>query len=187
MNALRKILHAIDSLNEWSGKTFSILGVALTGVVVYDVFLRYFFNRPTIWGLELSCILLAMITFWGGGYSFLHGGHVKVDFLYQRWGLKTRAVADLCTYTFILAFCFVLVWLGGQVAWESIREGRESTSAWAPPLWPSQIMGPIGGVLVGLQVIAKWIRDFRIATTGENDLASRVVTGEGGLVEKKKE
>ena len=39
----RKLLDGIDYLNEWSGKTFAFLSLLLTGVVVYDVFLRYFF------------------------------------------------------------------------------------------------------------------------------------------------
>ncbi len=181
------MLNGIDRMNEWLGKTFSILCVALTGVVVYDVVLRYFFARPTLWGLELSCILLAYLTFLGGGYSFLHGGHVKVDFFYQKWTERTKAVVDLFTYTLILLFCFVLVWLGGAVAWEAIHEGRVSTSAWAPPLWPSQIMVPVGGMLVGLQALAQWIRNFRVAWTGKDDLASKVYTGAGGLFEKKKE
>jgi TRAP-type mannitol/chloroaromatic compound transport system permease small subunit len=183
----RKLLDGIDSLNEWSGKTFAFLSLLLTGVVVYDVFLRYFLSSPTIWGLEFSCILLAMITFLGGGYSFLHGGQVKVDFLYQRWFPRTRAMVDFFTYFFIFAFCFILVWQGGLVAWESIREGRESTSAWAPPLWPSQIMVPIGGFLVGLQALAKWVRNLAILRTGKDELASKLVSGEGGLFEKKKE
>ncbi|HXZ34794.1 MAG TPA: TRAP transporter small permease subunit [Thermodesulfobacteriota bacterium] len=187
METLARVLDGIDRLNEWLGKTFSILAIVLTLVVVYDVVLRYFFARPTIWGLELSCILLAYLTFMGGGYAFLHGGHVKVDFFYQKWTGRTKATVDLLTYTLIIAYCSVLVWQGGAVAWEAIQEARVSTSAWAPPLWPSQIMVPIGALLVGLQALAHWIRDFRIAWSEKNDLASKVFTGEGGIFEKKKE
>ncbi len=187
MKNLARFLDRIDRLNEWLGKNFAIVAVILTLVVVYDVVLRYFFARPTLWGLEMSCILLAYLTFLGGGYSFLHGGHVKVDFFYQKWTERTKATVDVFTYTLILAYCFVLVWQGGAVAWEAIHEGRESTSAWAPPLWPSQIMVPIGGLLVGLQALARWIRDFRVAWSDKNDLAGKLVTGAGGLFEKKKE
>jgi TRAP-type mannitol/chloroaromatic compound transport system permease small subunit len=93
---------------------------------------------------------------------------------------------DLFTSTFILAFCFLLIWLGGSVAGEAIHEGRVSTSAWAPPLWPSQVLVPIGGLLVGLQALARWVRDLRTAWSDKNDLASKLVIGEGGLFEKKK-
>jgi hypothetical protein len=48
-------------------------------------------------------------------------------------------------------------------------------------------MVPIGALLVGLQALARWVRDFRIAWSDKNDLASRVFRGEGGIFEKKKE
>jgi len=138
-------------------------------------------------GLEMSCIILTGITFLGGGYSFLHGGQVKVDFLYQKWSPRTKAVIDLITYLFFFSVCLILIWYGGEVAWESLKEGRVSTSAWAPPLWPSQVMVPLGGLLIGLQGLAKWIRDFSTAWTGKNLFPSKFVSGEGSLFEKKKE
>ncbi len=187
MNLLKKILCGIDLMNEWLGKIFSFLAVILTLLVVYDVCARYFFERPTIWGLEMSCIILTWITFLGGGYAFLHGGQVKVDFLYQKWSPRTKSAIDLFTYIFFFSFCLILVWYGGEVAWESIKDSRVSTSAWAPPLWPSQIMVPIGGLLIGLQGLAKWIRDFSTAWTGQNAFPSKVVSGEGGLFDKRKE
>jgi hypothetical protein len=48
-------------------------------------------------------------------------------------------------------------------------------------------MVPIGATLVGLQALARWIRDFRIAWSDKNDLASMVFTGTGGIFEKRKE
>ncbi len=134
MNILRRLVSLIDQVNEWMGQVFSFLALALTLLVVYDVVVRYFFVRPTIWGLEMSCLILTWITFLGGGYSFLHGSQVKVDFFYQKLSLRKKALLDLITYSFFFAFCLVLIWFGGQVAWESLREGRLSTSAWAPPL-----------------------------------------------------
>lgn len=186
MNLLRKLIHLIEQINEWMGQIFSFLALALTLLVVYDVVVRYFFARPTIWGLETSCIILTWITFLGGGYSFLHGSQVKVDFLYQKLSLRQKALLDFFTHLFFFAFCFVLVWFGGQVAWESLSEGRLSTSAWAPPLWPSQIMVPLGGLLIGLQGLAKWIRDIFIVCTGQNLFPSKFVSGEGGLFEREK-
>ena len=186
MSFLRRLISLIDRVNEWMGQVFSFLAIALTLLVVYDVVVRYFFARPTIWGLEMSCIILTWITFLGSGYSFLHGSQVKVDFFYQKLSPRQKAGLDLITHLFFFAFCLVLVWFGGQVAWESLKEGRLSTSAWAPPLWPSQIMIPLGGLLIGLQGLAKWLRDFSIIWTGQNVFPSKFVTGEGGLFEKEK-
>jgi len=72
METLAKVLDRIDRLNEWLGRTFSILAVVLTLVVVYDVVLRYFFARPPS-GAGGELYPPGLHHFHGGGYSFLHG------------------------------------------------------------------------------------------------------------------
>lgn len=186
MKGIAKIFNIIDRMNEWIGNAVSSLILILALLVVYDIVVRMM-GHPTIWGLELSCILLTIITFLGFGYCMLHGGHVKVDIVYAHWSERTKAICDVLTYPFIIATCVVIFIYGGDVAWESLIEGRRSTSAWGPPLWISQIVVPIGAFLCGLQALVRWIRDLVTAVTGKNQLASVVVRGEGGLFQKKEE
>lgn len=181
MKTLAKALDIIDQINEWVGKALSFLIVILMIVVIYDVCLRYFLNSPTTWGLEFSGFLLVYVSLLGGGYCFLHGGQVKVDILYSRWSPRVKSIVDLATYLLFFIFVFVLVKYGGEVAWESIVESKRSTSIWGPLLWPSQIVVPLGGILIGLQGLAKWSRDWVAAVTGKNLLASKLVSGEGGI------
>ena len=180
----KKIFYIIDMINEWVGIATSSLITILALLVGFDIVVRTM-GRPTQWGLELSCIILTFITFLGAGYCMLHGGHVKVDVLYNHWSERTKAIVDVLTYPFIIATCVVLFIYGGDVAWESLIGGRRSTSAWEPYLWISQIMVPLGAVLCGVQALVRWIRDLVTAVTGKNLLASVVVRGEGGLFQKK--
>ena len=184
MGVLAKFVDFVDRINEWIGKVFAFLIIVTMAVVVFDVFARYFFNRPTVWGMETSTFLLCGIVFLGGGYCLLHGGHVKVDILYARLSPRAKAIIDLITYPLLLGVCFVLIRYGGEIAWDSLIHHKASTSAWAPPLWPVQMVIPIGGILIGLQGLAKWIRDWVTAITGENKLESKIVRGEGGIFTK---
>ena len=181
MKILVEFIDIIDRINERLGKIFGFLIVAMMIVIVYDICMRYFFTKPTSWGMELSTLLQVGVVFLGGGYCLLHGGHVKVDIVYGRFSPRRKAIIDLVTYLFLLALCVVLVWYGGRTAWDSLIGHKVSTSAWAPPLWPSQILIPIGGILIGFQGLAKWIRDWVTAITGVKKLESKVVRGEGGL------
>lgn len=187
MGVLKKVLHLIDNFNEWCGKVFSILSAVLMLVVIYDVLMRYLLTRPTIWGLEMSNYLLAGLTFLGAGYCLLHNGHVKVDIIYTKWPRRLQAAVDVGTYLIVFCLCYVLIKYGGEVALESLREGRRSTSIWAPPLWPSQMLVPAGALLLGLQALAKWLRDWVILLTGEDKLRSNVAPGEGGIFAREKE
>jgi len=182
MGVLGKILHVIDIVNEWMGRIFGFLILLLMGAVLYDTFMRYVFNNPTLWGMDLNKILLLAIVCLGGGYCLLHGGHVKVDILYLAFPRRVKALVDVFTYLFVLAFCFVVVKYGGAVFWESfLIQETSSDSAWEYLMWPVLMLIPIAGILLGCQALAKWIRDLVVAVTGRNSLESKVVKGEGGL------
>ena len=182
-----KILNIVDNINEMCGKIFGFLNVVLILVVSYEVLARFLFNHPNVWSMETTVYMMGGMAFLGAGYTLLHGGHVKVDIFYKRWSRRTRAWIDIFTYLLLFITCAILIWYGGNDAYESLVEGRKTESAWAPPLWISQSLIPIGAILVFLQGLAKWIRDWVIALTGKDYLASRVAVGEGGIVAMAKE
>jgi len=165
--AIGKILGVIDLIN---GKMMFVSGfimLAMTLGVTYEVIMRYFFNAPTRWAFELNIYLLCACALLAGGYCLLQEGHVRVDILYVRFSPRTKAIIDLVTSILFFCLCIVLIWKGGEMAWESLVQGKHSSEAMGWPLFPSQVMVPIGGVLIGLQGVAKWIRDLRVAIKGE--------------------
>lgn len=177
---MTKFLFIIDSVNEWIGKVVSFIAIVLAFVVVYYVVTRYFFQNPPVWGLETTEMMLLVLVCLGGGYTLLHKGHVRVDIIYSRFPPRAKAIVDLITYLIIFFIAAVLVWYGSKTTLSMMRSGELSYGIWAFPLWPTWLMVPIAGVLLGLQCLAKWVRDWVTALTGV-ELKSKVVPGEGGL------
>ena len=176
MRRINRVLNIIDDINEWIGKAAAFLGIILMGIVVYEVIMRYFLNRPHIWAMEMCGFMLLGMTFFGGGYVLLHNGHVKVEILYDKFPPRVRALIDLITYPVLVFICIVLVWYGGEATYDSLIHSYRTHSAWAPIIWPSQMIVPIGGILIGLQFFAKWIRDFIMVIKGiklETKLSSK--------------
>lgn len=160
MKILTRFLDIIDNINERIGTSASFLLPGLMLVMTYDVVRRYLVGSAIVWGLETDGFLLLAVIFLGGGYAFLHRAHVNVTIIYDRFSPRVQAAVDLFTHLIFFAVCIVLVWLGSEVTRESLIEGTTTPSQWAPPIWPSQILIPIGAVLIGLQGLAKWIRDW---------------------------
>lgn len=181
MKALTAVLYVIDLVNEWIGKIFSLTIIALLFIVIEEVVSRYFFNSPHDWGLEGSEFLLLIIVCMGGGYTLLHGGHVKVDIVYSKFSVRGKAFMDVITHTLVLALAVVLVIYGGKAFLQAYVSQATSFSGWQVVLWPFRLFVPIAGVLLGLQALAKWIRDLVTLITG-NKLESRVFSGEGGII-----
>lgn len=160
---MKSLLQIIDSVSEWSGKIFSLLAIVVVFIISYEVIARYAFGSPTKWAHESMTFLSGMLYILGGAYTLYVRGHVNVDVLYGRLSVRQRAILDLVTFPFFLAFAGVILWSGGILGWESVMRWEVSRSHWAPPLWPIRLMVPLGALLLLAQGLAKFVRDLSVA------------------------
>ena len=102
MNVLKTFSRWIDILNEWVGRGVAWVTLALVLVIFVDVVMRYLFNTSFVFTQELEWHLFGFIFLIGAGYTLLHDGHVRVDIIYQRLGLKGQAWINLLGVIFFL-------------------------------------------------------------------------------------
>jgi TRAP-type mannitol/chloroaromatic compound transport system permease small subunit len=167
MERIKIFLRSIDSISEWTGKMVSFLIIVITGVTIWEVILRYIFNSPTIWAFDAAYLIFGAYGVLGGAYTLYFKGHVNVDILYGRLPLRVRAIVDLVTSIFFFLFCGLLLWKGGEMAWDSLKIMERGSSAWSPPVYPIKLTIPLGAFLLLLQGTAKFIRDlFKVIKGG---------------------
>ena len=110
MNALKTICLWIDTMNEWLGRGVAWVTAGLVLVVFVDVVMRYLFNTSFVFTQELEWHVFGFIFLIGSGYTLLHDGHVRVDVIYQRLGVKGKAWTNLMGVIFFaLPGCFMVV------------------------------------------------------------------------------
>lgn len=158
---MRTIIRIIDSISEYTGRTFSWVCVALIFVLVYEVTARYAFMAPTIWAHQLACMLGLTIATMGLAYTHLHHGHVRVDVFYALLPTRGKAVIDVI---FGLLFLFPLLAVVTIVACNKMTYSWEigevlTQSHWYPPAGPVRTVAFAGLSLFILQGIAQFIRD----------------------------
>ena len=166
---MERFLRVIDNLSQWSGKAFSFVLIAVVGTICIEVVMRYGLNSPTIWAQETMQYLSGVTYIFGGAYALYAGAHVKVEVLAERFGPRTRAVFDLITFPSFLIFAGALLWFGAEFAWDSILLKESTFSGWAPPIWPIKLTIPVGTLLLFLQGLAKFLRDFKIAVGSQHE------------------
>lgn len=170
MKGLKAALNTFDTISIWTGKITSFLVVGMVMVTVYEVVLRYVFNKPTIWAFETVYLILGAYAILGGAYTLYLKGHVNVDIVHGRFSTRGKAIADLATSVFFFIFTWALVTNMAKMALESIRIYQKLSSAWAPPLYHLKTLMLIGIILLLLQGLAKFIRDINTALTGRESL-----------------
>jgi len=151
----------IDKLSEWFGRVVSYMVPIIIAITIYEVVMRYVFTRPTIWVHETSDHLFAFSFLLGGAYTLSQGGHVKVDVLYNHFSERSRVILDICTSFFFFLFVGLLLWKGGEMAWESVRLLERSQTPWGPYIFHVYLAVPVAASLMLLQGLAALIRVVR--------------------------
>ena len=109
---LEKVEKAFGRANYFIGKILSILLLLLTANVFYDVIMRYFLHNSSVAMQEMEWHLFGVIFLIGIPVALLDEGHVRVDFLYDRFTLRTKAVINIIGTVFFLLPLALLIFFG---------------------------------------------------------------------------
>ena len=165
---LVRIVRTIDRFTLSTGAIFCWLIVPLVGAMVWEVFARYFFHRPTIWAYDVSYMLYGSHFMLGAAYTLYRGGHIRTDIFYQNWSTRAKGIVDALLYLlFFFPGIALFFWMGLEEALHSfhIREVSDA-SPWRPPIWPFKFVIPISLGFLFVQGISEFLKSAYAATTG---------------------
>ena len=132
---------AITTLNRWIFQATVWLMAIVVPVMLYEVVARYFFNAPTVWGMELAVLLFGPYFLLGGPYLLHLKGHVALDVARERMSPSWQRRFDLLNYPVIVVFCIILLYFSLPSALTTARRvsrpGIRPSGPSRPPChWP---------------------------------------------------
>jgi len=167
-SGLIKTVRVIDKFTDVTGTWVAWLNVPLVLAVAYEVLSRYAFNAPTIWSFDVTYMLYGTIFMLGAAYALHKGAHIRTDFFFERWSIRTRATIDSIAYLVFffpsLILFFVVSWNEGWYAFQ-IGETSEQTP-WRPILWPFKMVVPLACALLLIQGVSETIKSVWAWRTG---------------------
>lgn len=165
---------AYDRFAIFIGRVTMILILSMTGVMLYEVFLRYAIEAPTLWANEL--------TLWIGGFVFLSSGlyamqqrsHIRIFIVYD---IVPRWMQRLCDVTWTVLICLFAIGMvfGSYKQVFAIKFYRWETfgTAFDPPI-PSTIQPfiliimPIIAIQAVLNLISDWNAEPVVHTAADD-------------------
>ena len=169
MVSLRRIVKAIDTISDRTGRFVGWIAVPMIVALIYEVFARYVFHRPTIWSYEITYMIYGTHFLLGAAYTLRVKGHIRIDLVYMKFPPRGRALIDVIGYIVIFfPIMFILVISSYDMAKDAflIREVSQFTP-WQPILWPFKGVICVGFSLLILQGIAEFIRSMIMLIQGE--------------------
>jgi TRAP-type mannitol/chloroaromatic compound transport system permease small subunit len=163
-----RTVRAVDRFTDATGIWVAWLNVPLALAVSYEVFARYLFHAPTIWAYDVSYMLYGTIFMLGAAYALHKGAHIRTDFFFEQWSVRTRGLIDSVAYL-VFFFPSLIVFL--VVSWDegwyafTINEVSEQTP-WRPILWPLKMVIPATCLLLLVQGLSETIKSVYAARYG---------------------
>ena len=166
---MRKIIKAIDRLNDRVGMAVRWLSLLCLGVICVEVFMRYVLNHPTTTLPIIAVMTAATMYACSFGYVHLNRRHIRVDVIYVHFPAWAKLTIDVfCALLFLLPLIGLLAYAGWNWMWFAWETNEKNLFSWWYP-----IMGPvrtsvfIGFVLFALQGIATLYRDIYFLVRNE--------------------
>lgn len=159
MKLIRLYIRYVGKLSEFVGGGAMYLLLAIMAMLLYSIFTNAI-HRPVIWVMEMSQFTMAAYYILGGASSLKHGIHVRMDFVYERWKARTKAMVDLFTVFFLLFYLYIMIRGGWDSSMFALEFDQRNHSVWKPPMAPVKITMTLGMALMFLQAVAELLKDF---------------------------
>ena len=166
---MSSVIVTIDTISLWTGRVVAWMTLPLMLVIVYEVLARYVFTAPTRWAYDISRMLYGAMFMLGAAYALSKGVHIRADFIYRRWSVKTQGWVD----TLLYVICYfptmiIFLWVSTEWAWVSVsRWERGTDTAWMPLLGPLKSCVPIGISFLILQGVSELLKSVHAARKGK--------------------
>lgn len=154
--------HRWDRFALFIGRATMIMITAMTGVMLYEVFLRYVIEAPTKWANELTLWIAGFVFLCSGFYAMQQRCHIRISLLYDKVPRPVRKTFDvLSTMVIVIFACGLIFGSYKQVFINKLYRWEMFGTAFDPPI-PATIqpMILIILVLIALQAVANLIADW---------------------------
>ena len=152
---------AIDRIAMFIGRVTMLLIAIVVCVMMYEVILRYVFERPTLWANEMSLWLAGFVFILAGFYAMQQRSHIRIYLLYDMFPRSLQRICDTVSTVLIVGFAFFLVYGGYGEAKAKMLRWETFGTAFDPPI-PATLkpLVLIVVTLVAIQSVLNLIADW---------------------------
>jgi len=148
----------IDRLTSHAGLMAAWMFFAIGMMITYEVVMRKVFNAPTVWADEMARFFQIWAVYLAGAYVLKNRQLITVELFTASLHSKLRRVLDFLTLAIIAIFSCIAIWYGSAIVYESIEQGRNTSTMLGVPKWMTETAIPVTFFLLLVQTIVEGVR-----------------------------
>jgi TRAP-type transport system small permease protein len=119
----------------------ALMLLILTLLVIYQVWVRYVQNSPSIWSEEAARFLFIWVTFVGSAAALGRGEHVIMEVVYRQDNIRMQRIWASTSYFLTFSICAFMVPFTWQYAWNQQSVGSPALDFPVTGVWVSASVG----------------------------------------------
>lgn len=113
----------VGIIAEWQMKLAMVTLGIIVPINLYEILVRYFFNKSLIWIQEVSVLLMVWMIFCGFTKIVYEKKDITIDLLTRRFSAKMKLGVDAITQVIVLAFVLIFTIYGYRYFLQQIGIG----------------------------------------------------------------
>ena len=134
-----------------------LLLVAAVLIVCFEIFMRYFVQRPQVWTVEVCEYILFSIAFLGAPWLLREGGHVNIDIFVTQLSPRRRHGMELISASVGIIISFIVCWFSITTSYESYSTGVLLTKTLNVPKYYFLMLIALGYFFLLLEFVRQFI------------------------------
>lgn len=135
--------------------------VAAVLIVCFEIFMRYFAQRPQVWTVEICEYILFSLAFLGAPWLLKVGGHVSIDIFLTQFGPKARNYFGLFSAAIGTIVSVVICWFSIATSYDCYKSGVLMTKTLSIPKHYFLILITLGYLLLFFVFARQFIAHFK--------------------------
>ena len=159
MKTLLRVCAAIDTMNEWIGRSAAWLGLAAVLVCTANALARYALNIGSNAWLELQWYFNSAVFLLIAAYALRRNEHVRIDVIAGRLSARAQAWIDILGGLFmLLPAAIIIAWYSWPSLENSWLINEYSSDPGGLIRWPVRALIPIAFTLLALQGFSEVVK-----------------------------
>ena len=157
----------VDQISWRFGRVAMVMPSIIVVIIIYEVFMRYVLERPTIWVNELSLWMGGWIYLTAGLYTMQQRGHIRITILYEVVPKRIKRLFNVLSTFFLLAWAAATIYGGFNEASSALLSWERYGTAWNPPIPAvTQPLILVVMLVMAIQAVSNLVMDWN-ALDGE--------------------
>lgn len=153
VSLMKTMGRGFDGLVNLSALMAAVILIFIMLSVCAEIIMRYFFNSPLIWVIEISEYGILYITFLGTAWVLRREAHISMDLFIKLFGRSGRNSLRIFSAVAGAFVCYIFVRYGISVVWEYYLSGSARPTSLEVPTFLVLWIIPYGAMLLLLQFL----------------------------------